>query len=60
VTDHLKLALAHARLARAARVRIAEARAVNDAAELERWTRHEQANMACFRMDFNEAHEARR
>jgi hypothetical protein len=55
----LELALAHARIARAARVRIAAARAANDATELDRWTKHERANMACFRRELNEAKVAR-
>jgi hypothetical protein len=51
----LTTALAHARLARAARARIALAKASGDAAEVARWERHERANMACFRMDLDEA-----
>lgn len=51
----ISTALAHARIARAARARIAAARIANDVESLARWTRHEQANMACFRMDLDMA-----
>jgi hypothetical protein len=54
MNNELATALAHARIARAARARIAEARNANDVAEVERWTRHEAANMRCFRMDLDE------
>jgi hypothetical protein len=30
-----------------------------DAAELDRWTKYERANIACFRMDLDEAKAAR-
>jgi hypothetical protein len=51
----ISTALAHARIARAARVRIAAARVADDGESVARWTRHEQANMVCFRMDLDEA-----
>ena len=53
----ISTALAHARIARAARARVAAAKAANDVGEIERWARHEAANMRCFRMDLNEALE---
>lgn len=51
----LEVALAHARIARMARVRIQEARAAGDTEAEARWTKHERANMVCFRMDLDEA-----
>jgi hypothetical protein len=51
----ISTALAHARIARAARIQVAAAKAANDASEIDRWTRHEQANMRCFRMDLDDA-----
>ena len=53
----IETALAHARIARAARTQVATAKAANDASEIDRWTRHEQANMRCFRLDLDAALE---